>query len=175
MFNNLFNKSTINEFYNKYNKEFKIQNKEKEAINDWNKKLIADELVKERANYTNFANLILNKLLGFGYDDFKQDETIKGNFADFIIFKDEKPYIVIELKGSKKDLDKKVDGENAVDQGFRYAKSYETVEWIMVSNYDEFRLYNKKTDEKYVSFKFEELTSYNEDTIQFLTALPSNL
>ena len=168
MFNNLFNKSTINEFYNKFNKEFKIRNEHKEAINSWNKKLIGDELVKERANYTNFANIILNKLLGFNEDDFKQDETINGNFADFIIFKEDNPYIIIELKGSKKDLDKKIDGENAVDQGFRYAKSFETVEWVIISNYDEFRLYNKKTDEKHVSFKFEDLSSYNDNTIKFL-------
>ena len=72
MFNNLFNKSTINEFYNKYNNEFKIRNEHKEAINTWNKKLISNELVKERANYTNFANIILNKLLGFSHNDFNQ-------------------------------------------------------------------------------------------------------
>lgn len=168
MFNNLFNNSTMNEFYKNYEDVFKIRNEQKEAIKLWNEKLVNGELVKERANYTNFANIILNKLLGFDDDDFKQDETINGNFADFIIFKEDNPYIIIELKGSKKDLDKKVDGENAVDQGFRYAKSFETVEWVIISNYDGFRLYNKKTDEKYVSFKFEDLISYDDNTIKFL-------
>ena len=107
MFNNLFNKSSMNEYYNKHENVFKIRNDKKEAIKTWNEKLINGELFKERANYTYFANIILNDLLGFEDNDFKQDETIDGNFADFIIFKNENPYSEIELKGSKKDLEKK--------------------------------------------------------------------
>jgi type I restriction-modification system DNA methylase subunit len=49
----------------------------------------------------------------------------------------------IELKGAKNDLDKVTPGrkESAVDQGWRYANYTPNCRWIVVSNYQEIRLY----------------------------------
>jgi hypothetical protein len=43
-----------------------------------------------------------------------------------------------------------------MDQAFDYTQHTEDIAWIMVSNFDEFRLYNWQKG-KYISFKIEEL------------------
>lgn len=70
--------------------------------------------------------------------------------------------MVINLKGSEADLDKpqqrKNDKRTPVDQAFDYAKRSGDINWILVSNYDEFRLYNwHKKQHQYISFKAKEL------------------
>lgn len=70
--------------------------------------------------------------------------------------------MIIELKGSKIKLDKTRNNKNEtpVDQVFRYAKKNEAVPWLLVSNYNEFRLYNyHKGDGKYISWNMKELVS----------------
>ncbi len=69
--------------------------------------------------------------------------------------------MVVELKGSEADLDKPQNRANdkrtPVDQAFDYAQHTGDIDWILVSNYNEFRLYNWHTKGKYISFTSEEL------------------
>jgi len=160
MINNLFNKSTLSGMFKKHGK--KLTNQQKEIVSNWNKKLENNELIDERANYINFANEILTKLLGFVNDiDYKNDAKLEGKFADFLIFEDDNPHTIIELKGQNVDLDKRYKSINAVEQGFDYASKTSTVKWVIISNYDEFRLYNKQTQEKYISYTIKDLMDFN--------------
>ena len=69
--------------------------------------------------------------------------------------------MVIELKGQGIDLDKRQSGrsdnKNPVEQAFGYAINTGDVDWIMVSNYEEFRLYNYYEKTKFISFNVDEL------------------
>jgi hypothetical protein len=109
--------------------------------------------------------LILETILDYDYEE-NIEENVKEDygrgFSEFAIKKDGKKFMVIELKGSETDLDKpqqrKNDKRTPVDQAFDYAKRSGDINWILVSNYDEFRLYNwHKKQHQYISFKAEEL------------------
>ena len=54
--------------------------------------------------------------------------------------------MVIEIKGQGISLDKRQSGrsdnKSPIEQAFGYAINTGDVDWIMVSNYKEFRLYN---------------------------------
>jgi type I restriction-modification system DNA methylase subunit len=66
----------------------------------------------------------------------------------------------IELKGAKNDLDNVTPGrkESAVDQGWRYANYTPDCRWIIVSNYQEIRLYQTSKTPAYGEvFYFEDL------------------
>lgn len=171
--NTLFNQSRMDSYLKKYKKEFKLTNAQKEAVIKWNKKLKDGELKKEESNYTNFAINILVNLLGYDPDtDFEQEVKMGRGFADFVIKKDGKNFIVGELKGSDADLDKRQPGRlgemSAVEQGFFYANK-EGIKWIIVSNYNEFRLYNRNIGEdKFIKFKIDELKDDHEKLKSFL-------
>ena len=69
----------------------------------------------------------------------------------------------IELKGTKNDLDRPAPGrqESAVDQGWRYANYTPNCQWVIVSNYQEIRLYQtSKTPAYYESFWLEDLENW---------------
>lgn len=66
----------------------------------------------------------------------------------------------IELKGTKDDLERPAPGrkESAVDQGWRYANYTPDCKWIIVSNYQELRLYQtSKTPAYYEKFLLTDL------------------
>ena len=69
--------------------------------------------------------------------------------------------MVVELKDQKTDLDKPQnrvnDKRTPVDQAFDYAQHNGDIDWIFVSNYNEFRLYNWHKKGQYISFKVGEL------------------
>ncbi|MDR0911497.1 MAG: Eco57I restriction-modification methylase domain-containing protein [Methanobrevibacter sp.] len=149
----------------------------KSAITEWYKKYQAEELKEERRNYLNFENIILKKLLGYKDEDFEFEYPLSGRSVEFMILKDNEPYIAIELKGTKtKDLTKKdsEDKYSAVEQASNYASKESTIEWYIVSNYYEFRLYNHKSQNKYISFTLDDFKpngyDFDEERIkQFLT------
>ena len=123
------------------------------------------ELKEEVANYGNFSRIILENILGYDYEE-DIVENVKEDYgrglSEFAIKKDNKKFMVIELKGSDNDLDKpqnrKADKRTPVDQAFDYAKRSGDIDWIFVSNYNEFRLYNwHKKEHLYISFKAEDL------------------
>jgi hypothetical protein len=69
--------------------------------------------------------------------------------------------MVVELKDQKTDLDKSQnrvnDKRTPVDQAFDYAQHTGDIDWILVSNYNEFRLYNWHKKGHYISFSAKEL------------------
>ncbi len=166
VFNSLFNQHLMDKYIKKHKKEFKLTHSRKEALLKWKKMLDSGELKNEESNYGNFSHIILEDLLGYEhYNDIKEHKKVdygKGR-SEFIIYKNKEKFMVIELKGSNTDLDKpqagRKDNLTPVEQSFKYVQdSKESLKWILVSNYDEFRLYNyEKRSHQYISFKFEEL------------------
>lgn len=163
--NSLFNQPLMNKYLKKYQKEFKLTHSRKEALFKWIEKLENDELKDEVSNYGNFSRLILEQILGYDYQE-NIIENVKEDYgrglSEFAIKKNNKKFMVIELKGSNADLDKpqnrKNDKRTPVDQAFDYAKRSGDINWIVVSNYKEFRLYNwHKKQHQYISFKAEDL------------------
>ncbi|CEA14528.1 Eco57I restriction-modification methylase domain-containing protein [Methanobacterium formicicum] len=163
--NSLFNQPLMNRYLKKYKKELKLTHTKKTDVIKWIKKLENGELKDEVSNYGLFSRLILESLLGYDYEE-NIEENVKEDygrgFSEFAMKKDGKKFMVIELKGSDTDLDKpqqrKNDKRTPVDQAFDYAKRSGDINWILVSNYDEFRLYNwHKKQHQYISFKAEEL------------------
>ena len=167
MFNSLFNQHSMDKYLRKYKKEFSLTHSRKKALLKWKKKLDNNELKDEVANYGNFSRIILEALLGYDYDeDVKENKgTDYGpGRSEFVLYKDKQKFMVIELKGSNyTDLDKpqahRKDKLSPVEQGFKYVQdSKESLKWVLISNYDEFRLYNyEKRSHEYISFKIEEL------------------
>ena len=79
--------------------------------------------------------------------------------VEFTLKKDDKDYVVVELKGTTcKDLNKRYNREQSpIEQVTNYASIKEDTQWAFVSNYNEFRLFNPSYREKYISFKFKQL------------------
>ncbi|MDR2623537.1 MAG: Eco57I restriction-modification methylase domain-containing protein [Methanobrevibacter sp.] len=136
-----------------------------EQLLKWHKSYEKGDLEKEEENYTYFASTILTGVLGYhDQEDFKHEVKLKRKSVDFLILKNGEPYIVIELKGSNTVLDKKYNKRpSAVNQAFDYGGEKKSVEWIVVSNYCEFRLYHKSTKENMISFDLDELIYHNGD------------
>ena len=163
--NTLFNQPLMKKYTKKYKKELSLTHSKKEDVINWIKKLEKGELKDEVANYGSFSRIILEKILGYDYEE-NIIENVKEDYgrglSEFALKKDNKNFMVIELKGSDSDLDKpqnrKNDKRTPVDQAFDYAKKSGDINWIFVSNYDEFRLYNwHKKQHQYISFKAEDL------------------
>lgn len=170
--NTIFNESLMKKYITKYKKELNLTHSKKEFVLKWIKKLENGELKDEVANYGNFSRIILEGILGYNYgEDIEENvpEEYGRGFSEFAIKKDNKKFMVIELKGTNSDLDKpqnRSDKKTPVDQAFDYAKNSGDINWICVSNYNEFRLYNwRKKEHKYISFKAEELQ--DPDTFKF--------
>jgi hypothetical protein len=95
-----------------------------------------------------------------------QEISIKSDSADgglgFYGVSDARTIVVIELKDAKTSLDKKQLGrdrkETPVEQGYRYASKVDSCRWIIVSNFQEIRLYSKtRSEDYYESFRLDEL------------------
>ncbi|WP_431061616.1 Eco57I restriction-modification methylase domain-containing protein [Methanobacterium sp.] len=155
----------MNKYIKKYKKEFKLTHSKKEELLKWIKKLENNELKDEVANYGLFSRIILERILGYNYEKNIQEnvkEQYGSGFSEFALKKDDTKFMVIELKGQDNNLDKpqnrKNDKRTPVDQAFDYAKRSGDIDWILVSNYKEFRLYNwHKKQHQYISFEVEEI------------------
>ena len=163
--NTLFNQPLMNKYIKKYDKQFTAKHSQKEALNSWIKKLEKGDLKDEVANYGRFSRMILETILGYDYEE-NIEENVKEDYgrglSEFALKKGNKKFMVIELKGSDADLDKPQnrvnDKRTPVDQAFDYAKRSGDIDWIFVSNYKEFRLYNwHKKQHNYISFMAEDL------------------
>jgi len=155
----------MNKYLKRYKKELNLTHSKKEAVLKWIKKLEKGELKEEVANYINFSHIILEDILGYDYEEdilSNVKEDYGRGLSEFALKKDGKKFLVIELKGSDTDLDKPQhrvnDKRTPVDQAFDYAKRSGDIDWIMVSNYNKFRLYNwHKKQHQYISFHIGEL------------------
>lgn len=82
--------------------------------------------------------------------------------------------VIIELKSPGVDLDlrqnRKQDRRTPVDQAFSYAHKFENVEWVIVSNFDELRLYHASSSKYALHFKLSKLTE-NDPNMRLLLGL----
>lgn len=167
--NNLFNE----QLFSKYLKDIEITEEQKDNLNLWNRKLNNGELIAETSNYHYFEKVFLNSLFGYNITDIlADDKEISGSGkSEFKLKIDDNVFMIIELKGSKVNLDKDRNDKNEtpVDQVFRYAQRNNAVPWLLVSNYDEFRLYNyHKGAKKYISWTVKELISDEDKLKEFI-------
>ena len=113
-------------------------------------------------NYSKFTSYILNDILGYTPEDYIDQESIgdEKRPVDYVLLQNNKKYVAIELKGtSTPDITKRHKRENsAVEQACLYATEQEETVWAIASNYDEFRLFNPKSRNNYISFRFRELS-----------------
>ena len=144
MQNNLFNQTLLK----KYAKKFKLTHKQKEIIGEYIGKIENREFKAETKNYINFYEYILKEMLGYSTENIGFDEKVDDGVgrSEFVLKEGNNKFMVVELKGQDTNLDKKQirksDTRTPVDQAFGYAIHTGSVEWILLSNYDEFRLYN---------------------------------
>ena len=160
MKNDLFNQSLLK----KYSSEFKLSPSKHYLIKDHLRKLEEGHFKSETKNYLYFYDIILHQLLGYDREEnilFDEKEEEGKGKSEFVLKSPEGKFMVVELKDQTTDLDKpqtrKNDKRTPVDQAFDYAQHSGDIEWIMVSNFDEFRLYNWHQKGKYISFTGEEL------------------
>lgn len=162
IYNNLFNDKKMEEFIDKYDDELTV-NADCDPISYWLKKLDQDELKSEKTNYPKFSEIILNYILGYKGTDIEYEKNIgnEGRPVEFTLKKDGKDYVVIELKGTNcKDLNRRYNRQQSpIEQVTNYASIKEETQWAFVSNYNEFRFFNPSYREKYISFKFKQLTN----------------
>lgn len=160
--NNLFNDKKMEEFIQLYDDALTV-NADCDPISYWIKKLENDELKSEKANYLRFFKIILENMLGYQIADIDFEGNIgdEGRPVEFTLKKGEKDYVVVELKGTTcKDLNKRYNREQSpIEQVTNYASIKEETQWAFVSNYNEFRLFNPSYREKYISFKFKQLSN----------------
>ena len=160
--NKLFNEKIMNDYITRHEQELLNQIKDKNSIQIWIDKLNNNELHDEIKNYSKFTSYILNNILGYTPEDYIDQESIgdEKRPVDYVLLKNNKKYVAVELKGtSTPDITKRHKRENsAVEQACLYATEQEETEWAIDSNYDEFRLFNPKSRNNYISFRFRELT-----------------
>ena len=84
----------------------------------------------------------------------------------------EKVQVVIELKGFDTDLDlrqnRATDRRTPVDQAFSYAHKFDDVRWVIVSNFQEIRLYNKQSSKYALHFDLKTLPDNKQKLTLFL-------
>ena len=160
-YNNLFNENRMKDYIDMYDNDLEIHSPEWAPVFEWIKKLDNDELKKEKPNYSTFEFYILDKLLGYSPNDYDHEKSLGGESrpVEYVLMREDENYVVVELKGTKtKDLNKRYNREqSAIEQATNYASVLEETKWAVVSNYDEFRLFNPNYREKYISFKFKDL------------------
>jgi len=148
----------------KYSKNFNLTPSKHDLILKHIKKLEEGQFEAETKNYIYFYEVWLKGILGYDLDENvlvdEKEEQGRGK-SEFILRSDDKKFMVVELKDQKTDLDKAQnrvnDKRTPVDQAFDYAQHTGDIDWILVSNYNEFRLYNWHKKGQYISFKAAEL------------------
>jgi hypothetical protein len=169
MKNDLFNETLLK----KYSAKFKLTHKQKENVREYVEMIEKEKFKGETQNYLNFYDMILKDILGYERANVNFDQKVDDGAgrSEFVLKSGNKKFMVVELKGQGTDLDKKqsrqTDTRTPVDQAFGYAIHTGDVEWILLSNYNEFRLYNYHEKTKYISFNAEKLAD-NEKLKEFL-------
>lgn len=165
MKNNLFNDSEIRKYAK--NKAFQLTIQKHDFLKTHAEKVEQGDFKSERSSYLYFYDF-LRKVLGYKREEnilFEDKEDIGRGKVEFVLKSDDKKFMVIELKDQTTDLDKPQarmnDKRTPIDQAFSYAQHSDPdnpIDWIMVSNFKEFRLYNyNKRSAKCISFTYEDL------------------
>jgi len=159
MKNDLFNQTLLK----KHGKNFKLTPSKHDLIKEYLSKLDSGAFKSETKNYLYFYDTILKGLLDYSSENvlFDEKQDVGSGKSEFVLQSNDKKFMIIELKGQGIDLDKKQSGrsdnKSPVEQAFGYAIYTGDVDWILVSNYDEFRLYNYHDKTKYISFNASDL------------------
>jgi len=165
MKNDLFNHSEMKKYAK--DKAFQLTIKKYDFLKTHTEKVEKGDFKSERSSYLYFYDF-LRKVLGYKREEhilFEDKEAIGRGKVEFVLKSDDNKFMVIELKDQTTDLDKAQaranDKRTPVDQAFSYAQHSDPdnpIDWIMVSNFKEFRLYNyKKRSAKCISFTYEDL------------------
>lgn len=161
MENTLFNQHRMDKYAN--DKSFKLNLSHHDLIKEHIEKLEKGELKAETSNYLYFFDVFLRDILGYDRkENILFDETVdKGaKRSEFVLKSGDEKFMIVELKGQNVDLDKPQKGHNnqtPVDQAREYSLKTKSANWIMVSNYNEFRLYHWEKKDDYISFEAKEL------------------
>ena len=125
--------------------------------------------------------MIIEDIWGYELDDIIPNFVVdSGNEnAEFVLKSNDQPSMVIELKGQGIDLDKRQGKgyryRTPVEQARDYAWNTAQLEWYIVSNYEEIRLYNYYEKRKYISFDVIELKDNNYELLkQFILCFSKN-
>ena len=160
MKNDLFNQTLLR----KYSKDFNLTPSKHDLLIKHIEKLEQGQFEAETKNYIYFYEVWLKDILGYDLEDnilFDEKEGEGRGKSEFILKSGDKKFMVVELKDQKTDLDKPQnrfnDKRTPVDQAFDYAQHTGDIDWILVSNYSEFRLYNWHKKGHYISFTANEL------------------
>lgn len=146
---------------------------------------ISNHLKNETQLQADFLNDIFGKALGYQYErgteelnlekeektdlDSSKPDAVLGFFT-----KESKTYkVIIELKGQTVDLQAKQNrsnNQNSIEQAFSYVTKYggKSIDFVIVSNFKEIRLYDKDYQGNFQSFKIEDLAHNTEVQKQFL-------
>ncbi|WP_286478519.1 Eco57I restriction-modification methylase domain-containing protein [Methanobacterium sp. CWC-01] len=126
-------------------------------------KLDDGDFESEVSNYIYFYDKFLKKIFGYDLDkNIDHEKRFGRGKVEFSLKNDEgEDFMVIELKDQTVDLDKPQhrtnDKRTPVEQAWGYLQDAPSVNWIMVSNFQEFRLYNIEERGKYLCFTADEL------------------
>ena len=150
------------------NKAFQLTIPKHEFLKTHAEKVENGDFKSEKSSYLYFYDF-LKEVLGYDREEnilFEDKEAIGRGKVEFVLkTADEHKFMVIELKDQTADLDKQQnranDKRSPVDQAFSYAQHSDInnpIDWIMVSNFKEFRLYNyNERSGKCICFTYEDL------------------
>ena len=154
--------------------KLEINNSHTQIFTRWNN-LLQTTSKNEEQLQTDFLNDIFGEILGYTYKRGeletnleKEEKTeLDGQKPDgilgFFTAQGKDCRVVIELKDSKTNLDakqnRKSDNRSPVDQAFGYASKYQGIEFVIVSNFKEIRLYKSNYQGKYQEFKIDDLVN----------------
>ena len=155
MINTLFSEDLMDKYYS----DFELSPDKEVLIRKYISKIVNNDFKDEESNYTFFYDWILKEILEYDLEkNIRHHEKVdegRGK-SEFVLENENKKFMVIELKSQGTNLDEKQSGrdKSPVDQAFLYALKSGDVQWILVSDYNEFKLYNYFKKTRYISFKF---------------------
>ncbi len=150
------------------NKAFQLTVQKHDFLKTHAEKVKNGDFKSEKSSYLYFYDF-LKEVLGYNREEnilFEDKEALGRGKVEFVLKSaDKHKFMVIELKDQTADLDKPQnranDKRSPVDQAFSYAQHSDInnpIDWIMVSNFKEFRLYNyNERSGKYICFTYEDL------------------
>jgi type I restriction-modification system DNA methylase subunit len=159
----LFNKSLIKEFASNIHLLSDKREHKLGILDKYISKAKNKEFKDEVPNYKYILDWILQDLLDYDIEDIEFENPIKSTRkrVEFALKDDDgNTFMILEFKGQGTDLDKKKSGSDKtpVEQAVEYA-FFEQVKWFVVSDYNEFRLYNIGKGTEYFSLNILDLDS----------------
>lgn len=184
--NNLFNLKLLKRKLDSFTLDDEKLKKASDIISNWRSRLVSGELDKqnEKMLQGDFLKDFFQTILDYpsststqgnynflqhpktDSDKKREPDGSLGFFGNIRLTK-----AVIELKGSKSDLDKKqnrAENLSAVEQAFFYISKFDSCDWVIVSNFKEIRLYSKERGQGfYHTFNLLDLTSEKQQLKMF--------